>query len=62
MKVIYDLFDVTMPLAAPEEKTEKDIFRDDGDKPEKKNTTFRGSSQLRKRECYGVAGTPNKID
>ena len=39
MKVIYDLFDVLVPLVAPvdkKKKMEKDFFRDCGDKPEKK--------------------------
>ena len=60
MNVIYDLFDVPMPLVAPVEKRSskwKSTFSETMEiNPKRKNTTFRGSSQLKKMGCCGVAG------
>ena len=71
MKVIYDLFDVLMPLVAPpfEEKRpskkSKRTFSGTMEiNPKRKNTIFRGekSRQLKKRGGCGVAGTSHRMD
>ena len=61
MKVIHDLFNVLMPLVVVQVNG-KGHIRDYRDKPEKKNTTSRGSSQFKKGECCGVAGIPHRMD
>ena len=62
MKVIYNLSDVPMPLVAPEEKhSSKQKRKFSGTmeiNPKRKNTTFRGSSQFKKRGCCRVAEAP----
>ena len=54
MKVIHDLFNVSMTLVAPEEKSSSKMENKFSGtmeiNPKRKNTTFRGGNQLKKGE------------
>ena len=65
MKVIYDLFNVPMPFVVPEERHSsewKKTFSGTMEITQKEKRKLPEEVVNSKKGCYGVTGTPHRID